>query len=174
MPSNNPSIDQLKQALIISEQIEKLQAQLASIFGGSSPAPAPKAAAKATGKPGRRSMSSEAREKIAAAARARWAKVKGTTSSKTAAPAKASTPAAKPPGKKGGLTDEGRARLAAMMKARWAARKKGGPAPTQPKAAGPKAAAPKAAAKKGKRTVSAEVRAKLSEAAKKRWATKKA
>lgn len=74
-------------------------------------------------------MSAEARERIAAAQRARWAKSKGTVKEKGKA-----APAGKPGRKKrAGLTAEGRARLAAAMKARWAARKKGAPAPNASK-----------------------------------------
>lgn len=60
----------------------------------------------------KRGPSLEARAKMAAAAKARWAR--------RAVPA-----AAKPvkAGKKSGLTPEGRAKLAANMKARWAARR---------------------------------------------------
>ena len=110
-------------------------------------------------------MSPEAREKIAAAARARWAKQKGTS---------VAAKVAKPGKKKGGLSAEGRARLAAAMKARWDAARKGtGPAPTGAKVKAKKAGKVKAA-KKGKRTLSPEVRAKMAEAARKRWAAKKA
>ena len=165
MPSNTPSIDQLKRALAVSEQIEKLQGELAAILGGSQPSTPSQPAASKPAKAGRRTMSVEAREKIAAAARARWAKVKGT------APAAAAKPAA-PAKKKGGLTPEGRAKLAASMKARWAARRKGAPAPTAPA----KAASSKPAAKgKGnvKRVISPEARARMIAGAKRRWAAKK-
>lgn len=167
MPTNNPSIHQLKRALEISEQIEKLQAEFATIFGGTSPAPVAKATPQPAGKTGRGKMSPEAREKIAAAARARWAKVKGTS------PAVAKAPAG--PKKKGGLTPEGRAKLAAAMKARWAARKKGAPAPTAPKATkgAAKAAPAKPAGKNAKRTVSPEARARMIAGAQRRWAAKK-
>ena len=59
-------------------------------------------------------MSAAAKAKISAAAKARWAKIKG-------APA---APAAKSLKKKGGISPEGRARIAAAQKARWAALKK--------------------------------------------------
>lgn len=74
-------------------------------------------------------MSSEARERIAAAQRARWAKTNGAAK---APAAKGSKPARKGK-KKSGLTPEGRAKLAAAMKARWAARKKGADAPNAAK-----------------------------------------
>lgn len=60
-------------------------------------------------------MSPEARAKIAAAMKARWAAKKDTTAS----PKQSKSV----PKKKGGMTPEGRARLAAAMKARWAAKK---------------------------------------------------
>ena len=161
MSNNTPSLAQLKRAISISEQIESLQSQLASILGGSAPlvgsGPAP--AATKTRK-GKRTVSPEARAKMAAAQKARWAKKKG-----GAAPA---APAAKPAKRKGGLTPEGRAKLAAAMKARWDARKKGAPAPTA------KAQKPVAAPKvKAKRVISPEARAKMAAAAKKRWANAK-
>ena len=160
MSNNTPSLAQLKRAITISEQIEALQSQLASILGGSAPlvgsAPAP--AATKTRK-GKRTVSPEARAKMAAAQKARWAKKKG-----GAAP---TAPAAKP-AKRKGLTPEGRAKLAAAMKARWDARKKGAPAPTA------KAQKPTAAPKtKAKRVISPEARAKMAAAAKKRWANAK-
>lgn len=110
------SIGQLKEAIQIKEQIESLEARLLRILGGK------EAAAPADKRKGPRKMSAEARARIGAAAKARWAKVK-------AAPAPVAKRAAKPAKKKSGLTAEGRAKLAASMKARWAARKKGGPAP---------------------------------------------
>ena len=62
---------QLKKAVIISEKLDGLKAELAAILGGSSaPTKAPKE------KKAKRTMSPEAREKIAAAQRKRWAKQK--------------------------------------------------------------------------------------------------
>ena len=159
MSNNTPSLEQLKRAIAISEQIDALQSQLAAVLGGSSPASA-KAAASGKSRKGKRTVSPEARAKMAAAQRARWAKRKG-----------AAAPAAKPEKKKRGLTPEGRARLAAAMKARWDARKKGAPAPTA-KAQKP-AAAPKAPKAKAKRVISPEARAKMAAAARKRWANAK-
>lgn len=124
MPANTPSTNQLKRALEISERIEQLQRELAAILGGSAPASAAPSAAPATpGKRGRRkgNLSPEARERIAAAQRARWAKVKG-----TAAPAAAPAPK-KAPGKRGGkrvISTEARAKMAEAARRRWAAAKK--------------------------------------------------
>ena len=64
-------------------------------------------------------MSPEARERIAAAQRARWAAQRGGSPAKAAAPAK--------PGKRGGrrqLSPEARERIAAAQRARWAASRK--------------------------------------------------
>jgi len=119
-----PTIAQLKQAVTIAEQIEKLQAELASIVGGSSStASVPKAATVTPAKKkGRRKMSPETILKMKAAQQARWAKKKGVPAN-AAAPKAEAKPAAAPKKTKG-ITAEGRAKLAAAMKARWAARKK--------------------------------------------------
>ena len=109
------TLDTLKEAVHIKEQIAQLEARLARLLDGAAPA-----ASVTTGKK-RGKMSAAARAKIAAAARLRWAKIKG-KSAASAQPASA-------PKKKGGISPEGRARLAAAMKARWAARRKGAPAP---------------------------------------------
>jgi hypothetical protein len=116
---STPSIDQLKRALAIAEQIQKLEAEFARIVGGtSSVASEPKAVkASPTKRKGRRTMSAEARQKIAAAQRARWAKSKGSS----AATAKAApSPKTK---KKRKLSPEGRARIVAALKARHAAKR---------------------------------------------------
>ncbi|MCE9612363.1 MAG: hypothetical protein K8R23_19360 [Chthoniobacter sp.] len=154
------TIVQLKRATAIAEQIEKLQADLAAVLG--SPAKVSTSSVVATvakSRGGKRFVSPEARAKMAAAQKARWAKKAGSTAPK--APAKA----------KSGITAEGRARLAAAMKARWDARKKGAPAPTAPSKES--AAKPAKKAKKGKRVISPEARAKMAEAAKRRWAKAK-
>ena len=64
------SSTQLKRIVALKEKIEKLQSKLQAAVTDS--APAGKAA------PKRRRMSAAARKKISAAAKARWAKVKGT------------------------------------------------------------------------------------------------
>ena len=86
-----PSIDQLKRAIAIQEKIAVLQADLAAILGssagtgttGAKRGRKPKAAAEAeidgeapVKRRKKRVMSPEAREKIAAAQRKRWAKQK--------------------------------------------------------------------------------------------------
>src|SRR5580692_4244683 len=93
---STPSIDRLKRAVEVAEQIEKLQSELASILGKQpavSTAPVAKAAKVAAIKPagkGRRTMSPEARERIAAAQRARWAKSRGAAVATPAASSSAS------------------------------------------------------------------------------------
>jgi len=119
MPTPNTTVDQLKRAIVVAEQIEKLKAELAAILGGTSTKQAEPA--KVTSMPvrgrKRRKLSPEARARIVAAVKARWARVKGQK-----APASAAK-APKTSKRKRNLTPEGRARLAASMKARWAARK---------------------------------------------------
>jgi hypothetical protein len=148
-----PTLTQLKEAVVIAEQIEKLQAELAGLVGGGSVLAVLKTVSAPATKTGKRTMSAEARERIAAAQRARWAKSKRSSTpaakpvAKTAsgkrfvsaeARAKmaaaqrarwarkngASAPAAKPVKKKGGLSPEGRARIVAALKARHAAAKR--------------------------------------------------
>jgi hypothetical protein len=107
-------IETLEEALRIRRQIDALQKQLSALFANHPPSldAIPVKSGPAT-KTGKSTMSAEARERIAAAQRARWAKTNG-----------ASTPVAKPGKKKGGLTPEGRARIVAALKARHAAAKK--------------------------------------------------
>jgi len=74
-----PTTAQLKKAVIISEKLDALHAELAAILGGSSaPAKAAKEPKAPKAKKTKRTMSPEAREKIAAAQRKRWAKQKKT------------------------------------------------------------------------------------------------
>ena len=87
---------QLKRIVALKEKIEKLQSQLQAAVGS---APAGKAA------PKRRRMSAAARKNISAAAKARWAKVKGTAK---AAP------------KKRTMSLAARRKIAAAARARWA------------------------------------------------------
>jgi hypothetical protein len=100
------SVQTLQEAVSIRRQIDTLQKRLSSILSGSH-------ASSATAKEGRRPMPAATRAKLAAAARARWARIKGQTKT---------TPAVK----KGGITPAGRKRLSQLMKARWAARRKSG------------------------------------------------
>src|SRR6266852_802571 len=98
------SLKSLEEAVSIRRQIGSLEKRLDAILQ-TSPSSSPTRRSK-----GR--MSAQARAKIAAAMRARWAKRKGRT------------PAAKTAKRKGGLTAAGRKRLSQLMKARWAARRK--------------------------------------------------
>ena len=113
IPPDMPSITELKEAIAIAEKIQSLEAELSIIIVGSSPiASTPASASSAPAKRGgKRTMSPEARARMAASQKARWAKIRPTTT----APAKAP--------KKGGLSPEGRARIVAALKARHAAAK---------------------------------------------------
>jgi hypothetical protein len=99
----------LKQALSIRRQIDALERRLRGLVGGTGgggPTAAPR-------RGGKRRLSAAARAKIAAAARARWARFRA---------GRGGTKTAKKRG--GGITAAGRRRLSQLMKARWAARRK--------------------------------------------------
>jgi hypothetical protein len=100
------TINQLKRAASIKEQIEGLNKELRSIFAGPG-----KSAAAPTKK---RTMSAAAKRNIAAAQRARWAKVKGSKSPAPAVKAKKKT-----------MSPAAKAKLSAKLKAYWAAKKAG-------------------------------------------------
>ena len=101
----------LEQALAIRRQIDALERRLRGLVGGTGSS----ATTVAPRRGGKRRLSASARSKIAAAARARWARFR-------AARGAAKT---KKRGKgKSGITAAGRRRLSQMMKARWAARRK--------------------------------------------------
>jgi hypothetical protein len=109
MDINELSINQLKRAAAIKEQIEELNKELGIIFGASADGAA------ATKK---RTMSASAKRKIAAAQKARWAKLRGGDSATRSA--KRATKA-----KKKIFTSGTRAKLSARLKAYWAAKKAG-------------------------------------------------
>jgi len=115
------SLEQLKEIVAVKEQITSLEAQLAKIIGGKA---LPVISVEAPAKKGRKKMSSAAKAKIAAAAKARWAKIKGTALASTQSVAPKAASAAKPVKKKGGISPEGRARIIAAQKKRWAKLKK--------------------------------------------------
>lgn len=131
MSTTTPSIDQLKRAISISEQIQALEAELASILGGigeSSARAAVKAVASSSSvkaAKGKRTLSPEARARIVAAQKARWAKARGEEAPVTEA-------APKPRGKKAAsgakgkrvVSEEARARMAASARNRWAKSRK--------------------------------------------------
>jgi len=121
---STPSIAQLQRAIAISEQIEKLKADLNSVLSsaqsteGVSTGNGKQAAAEPKAK-GKRTMSASARARIAAAQRARWAKSKGNKAAVTSE-ATLATKAAKPGKKKRTMSPEARGRIVAAQKARWA------------------------------------------------------
>lgn len=103
------SVKDLQEAISIRQQIDNLQRRLSSLLRGAPQRPTGPTGLTAPG----RFFSPATRAKLAAAARARWARRRGTGG---AAPAK----------KKGLLTPAGRRKLSQLMKARWAARRKAG------------------------------------------------
>ena len=130
---------QLRHAVTLKGQIEALTNKLASILG----APASVSAKR----PKKRGMSAAGRAAVAAAQKARWAKIK---TAKTAA---------KAPTKKRKMSAAGRAKIAATARARWAKIKAAAPAKTAPKP---------------KRKISAAGRARLAALARARWKTARA
>ena len=91
---------QLRRAAGLKGKIDALNKKLASILGASAPTSA---------KPSqKRKMSAAGRAKVAAAQRARWAKVKR------------AKPAAKAPAKKRKMSAAAKAKISAAAKARWA------------------------------------------------------
>jgi hypothetical protein len=117
----------LRQASEIKNKIEALEVEFAKLLNASAVGFAveigkDKPAAKKGG-----GMSAAGRARIAAAQKARWAKVNAGKKSKVkavasnvAGAAKTASVAAKPAKKKGGISAAGRAKIAAAAKARWA------------------------------------------------------
>ena len=101
---------QLRKAADLQDKIAQLQSELTAIFGSESKA-AHKAAKPAKKKGG---MSAVGRAKVAAAQKARWAKINA-AKGKTAAPKAAKVKQAVRK-----MSAEGRAKIAAAAKARWA------------------------------------------------------
>ena len=158
--TTTPTLDQLKRALVISEQIAALEAEMAAIFNGSTPTSSAKVTpAQADGRKGKKSPATIA--KMKASQQARWAKLKGTK-----APA-ATKAAAKAPVKKFKMSAQGLANIKAAQKKRWAKIKAAKKAPA-------KAPAPKAVVVKKHKPMSAEAKAKLSAMMKARWEAKQA
>jgi len=100
------SVAQLQRAINIKEQIEALNAELASVLGVSpTTTPAPKAPVSAAPLAKKKKvMSPAARAKIAAAQKARWVKVKGVVVAKVS-----QAPAVKAQISKPKMSAEGRA-----------------------------------------------------------------
>ena len=109
------SVKELQEAISIRHQIDNLQRRLSSLLRGAPQRPTAPTAPTVAG----RYFSPATRAKLAAAARARWARTRGTAGA-TAAPARS------PARRKGQLTPAGRRKLSQLMKARWAARRKAG------------------------------------------------
>ena len=147
------SVKELQEAISIRQQIDNLQRRLSSLLRGA-PTPAAGIAIRRSGPAtGRRYFSPATRAKLAAAARARWARTRG-TGAVAAAPTRSA-----PPRRKGQLTPAGRRKLSQLMKARWAARRKAG-GKQKP-----------ASRKKG--VLTAAGRRRLSELMKARWAARR-
>jgi hypothetical protein len=98
----NLSVEQLRRAVAVREQIAELEQELESILGESPVTNGHR--------PGRRTMSASARAKIAAAQRARWARQKKTQGGAGAAPKKGRRK----------MSPAARAKIAAAARARWA------------------------------------------------------
>ena len=96
----NITPQQLRKAADLQEKIQSLQKELGQILGGSDETAAIKG-------PKKRRMSAAGRARIAAAAKARWAKIRAKKAVKVERP-------------KRKISAAGRARLAALAKARWA------------------------------------------------------
>ncbi len=97
----NYSVRQLKQAITIRAKIESLEHKLNQLFGSAAGAPA-KGARRA-----RRKVSAAGRARMAAAQKARWAKLKG----------KRGAGSGRKPRRK--MSAAGRARIAAAARERW-------------------------------------------------------
>jgi len=103
----NLSAAKLKNIVALKSKIERLQSQLETLAGNSSPSPAQKTVHK------KRTMSAAARRKISIAAKARWAKVRS-NKAKSPAAAKVSHK------KKRTMSAAARQKISLAAKARWA------------------------------------------------------
>ncbi len=104
----NLSVQQLRKAAALKEKIQSLEKELGRLLGStvaSVAGPAPKKK--------KFTMSAAAKAKISAAAKARWAKIKGKTAAVAPAPKKA----------KGKMSAATKAKLSAKLKAIWAKRR---------------------------------------------------
>ena len=121
MPSNllaSLSVDQVRRAISLKEQIAALEAQLKQILGAPAPATLP------AKRPGRRKRSAATKARMAAAQKAHWGKLKAQP---TSSPAKIV---------RRKLSAATRAKMAAAATARWAKKKAVGgklPVPATPK-----------------------------------------
>jgi hypothetical protein len=103
------TVNQLKRAVAIRERIEVLNRQLRSILGESSNS--------TSASTNSRGMSASVRRKIAAAQRARWARLRRSKSASGSAQRGAKA-------KKKTMSAAARRRLSVKLKAYWAAKKK--------------------------------------------------
>ena len=100
------TVEQLKRAIQIKEQIQELQLQLAKLVGG-------QPGTESISRPSKK-MSAAGRARIAAAQKARWARFKAENPSKAVKKTQ------------GFMSDAARAKIAAAAKARWAKAKAAG------------------------------------------------
>ncbi|MHB8522360.1 MAG: hypothetical protein ACYDH9_16590 [Limisphaerales bacterium] len=105
----NVSLQDLRKAIALKERIGELQSEVQGLLGGAD-------IVKPTPAAGKRTMSPAARARIAAAQKARWAKIRSGKRQASKAPAK----------QKRKMSPAARAKLAAIAKARWAKVKKSG------------------------------------------------
>ena len=122
---STPSTEQLKRAIVILEQIDKLEADLKAVLSGAESTTVPGQASPVVKPSKKRKMSAAGRANIIAAQKARWDKINGSKVATTDQPA----PTAKAPkaGKKKAkrnISPESRAKMAAAAKKRWAKAKK--------------------------------------------------
>ncbi len=166
----NATPTQLREAADIQEKIQSLQEELGQLLGGETSTPA-QTTEPPTAKRKKYKMSAAGRARIAAAVRARWAKVRGTAPS--------TKPAQKPKRK---MSAEGLANIRAGVAKRMAAQGKAVQKPKRKMTAAWRKALEKAwaarrakgkAVQKPERKFSAAGRAALSAAAKARWAKAK-
>ena len=153
---SNLSLDQLKRAVTLKEQIVALGNELAVILGTSNPALVS----------GKRFLSEATKAKMRAAHQARWAKIKGIK-----APATPEVPKrgpGRPKGTKNKVSLDGRANLIATQKATGTKIKAEKAAPTIA------ATLISKLVEKPKRKISAEARRRMVEGGKARWAKAKA
>jgi hypothetical protein len=107
---NSLSAHQLRQAANLKEQIDALEKELSQLLGSTAKPVTAKAPKKKGG------MSAAGKAKVAAAQKARWAKIKA---------AKPLVMAAKPAAKKFTMSAASKAKISAAAKARWAKIKAG-------------------------------------------------
>ena len=128
MPNlQSPTVDQLKRAVQIAEQIQSLEREIAAILGGETKGNESKGESSpvGNGRRKRRAMSPEARERIAQAQRNRWAKSKGSDGGgEGEAAADEGSKAEGKPRRKRTMSPEARAKIAEATRKRWAERKK--------------------------------------------------